>query len=111
MQQKEAELTETTDKLNSQVVGLQEELKDQEAEITMIVRASMANRFPLGKTEKKHFQSMVDDYLRFGWIKDLESEEEEKEETIDALASTTNSSSTSPPGDTEKEKDLAVEEA
>lgn len=105
-QQKEAGLAEVTDRLSSQVAGLQEELKDQEAEIIMRVRASMANRFLLGRADTKYLQSLVDDYLRFGNIKDLESEGEEKEDATDALASTANSGSTGLAG----EKEVAEEE-
>lgn len=107
--QKEAGLAEVTDRLSSQVAGLQEELKDQEAETIMRVRASMANKFLLGKTDTKYLQTLVDDYLRFGSIKDLESEGEEKdgekEDMADALASTANSGSTGPAGEKEVAKE------
>lgn len=96
---KEAEMAEKVDQLNTQVVSLQEELKDQEAEIIMRVQATMANKFLLGKIDKKNLQSMIDDYLQVGCIKDMESEEAKKDETADAMASTTNSGSAGPQGD------------
>lgn len=79
-------------RLKETVKNMGDDLKYQEAVVTVRVKASMANKFLLGKFEgkKKDLETMVNDYLRLGVIKDLESEE--KEEAGDADKSTADSS-------------------
>lgn len=50
----------------------------------MRVHATMANNFLLGKFEKKGLQSLINDYLQVGCIKDLEFEEDKKDEVANA---------------------------
>lgn len=58
--------------------NLEDNWKDAEAMATIKIRASMANKFLLKKFEGKEAQlrSLIDDYLDFGNIKDLESDTE-----------------------------------
>lgn len=101
LKRKEAEMADKIDQLKIQVVGLAEELKDQEAEIIMRVQATMANKFLFGKTDKKSLQFMIDNYLQVGCIKDLEFEGAEKDETDDSMALMANSGPTGSQGDVE----------
>lgn len=87
-------------RVNGRLFGLREEnlmltvesLKCQEVEITVKVKAAMANNFLLNKFKNKEqmLLTLVDDYLLIGNIKDLESEDE-KDDGVDATASTADS--------------------
>lgn len=62
-------------------------MKYQEAEITIKVKTSIANKFLLDKFNNKEqmLRTVMDDYLLIGNIEDLESEDE-KDDGIDATA-------------------------
>lgn len=80
-------LAKENEELRKKVVHLEDEMKYQEAEITIKVKTSIANKFLLDKFNNKEqmLRTVMDDYLLIGNIEDLESEDE-KDDGIDATA-------------------------
>lgn len=81
-------LTMENKELKKRVLGFEDEVKYQEAEITVKVKAAMANKFLSDKFKDKEqtMRTLVDDYLLIGNIKDLELEDE-KDDGVDATVS------------------------
>lgn len=80
--------------MGDEIVNLKEELKDQEAEIIVMVQVVIANKVLLGKLDKKALQGFFDEYMQVGCIKDFESKEDKKDDAAGTVQSTADSGST-----------------